>query len=479
MFGRAAGKTAVALFLLVALPCVGRAQQRTNVLFIIADDYNITTGAYGNRVIRTPNLDRLAARGIRFDRAYCQYPLCSPSRTSFLSGRRPDTTRVFDNRTLPRTYLKDVVFLPQYFRQQGYFTARIGKIFHATRFLQNGQPFMDFDDPASWDVSISELLKLPERLRQSYTGTGEPGGDDGKLAFEKLDLPDEDTGDGVVAREASAIIDQQVRAGKPFFVAAGFRRPHLPWWAPRKYFDYYPPEKMRPPFAPANDLDDIPPIALNRLEKLSESEKREFMAAYYASVTFMDAQVGKVLATLDRLKLWERTVIVFIGDHGYHLGEHNGLWKKQTVFEECARAPLVVVAPGIRGGVSTRLVEFVDLYPTLTALAGLPQPEGLEGTSFAPLLENPARPWKEAAFTQVVHRGTVGRSVRTERYRYTEWGGPETAELYDHQADPHEFTNLVKSAKHTVVLAEMRRRLQEGWRKAVPQELGKSSAARN
>jgi iduronate 2-sulfatase len=468
------------LVLLAASPSIVRAQQRTNVLFIIADDYNITTGVYGNRVIRTPNLDRLAARGVRFDRAYCQYPLCSPSRTSFLSGRRPDTTGISDNRTLPRTHLKDAVFLPQYFRSKGYFTARVGKIFHATRFLKDGQPFMDFDDPACWNVSISELLKLPERLRQNYTGTGdEPTGDDGKLTFEKLDLPDEDTGDGVVAREGSAIIDQQARAGKPFFVAAGFRRPHLPWWAPRKYFDMYPPAKMRPPFAPANDLDDIPPIALTRIEKLPDNEKREFLAAYYASVTFMDAQVGKLLATLDRHKLWDRTVIVFIGDHGYHLGEHNGLWKKQTVFEECARAPLLVVAPGMRAGVSTRLVEFVDIYPTLTALAGLPQPAGLEGTSFAPLLQDPARPWKSAAFTQVVHRGTTGRSVRTERYRYTEWGGSDTAELYDHDADPHEFTNLVKSAGHAAVLEDMRRRLQEGWRKAVPQEVGKSSSAAN
>src|SRR5262249_7486600 len=156
--------------------------------------------------------------------------------------------------------------------------------------------------------------------------------------------------------------------------AAGFRRPHLPWWAPRKYFDMYPPAKMRPPFAPANDLDDIPPIALTRLEKLSEDGKRELTEAYYASGTFRDAPVGAGLAMLDRHKLWDHTVIVFIGDHGYHLGEHNGLWKKQTVFEECARAPLLVVAPGMRAGASTRLVEFVDIYPTLTALARLPQP---------------------------------------------------------------------------------------------------------
>jgi iduronate 2-sulfatase len=447
------------------------AQGRKNVLVLVADDYRAAAGAYGNPVTRTPSIDALASHGVRFDRAYCQYPVCNPSRTSFLSGLRPETIGVLDGTTLPRAHKPDIVFLPQYFRQHGYFTARVGKIFHASRFLQeDGKPYYDFDDPASWEVSISEITMLPNRLQQIFRGKpGEKVGDEGALVFEKLDVPEDQTGDGIVTREAIALLEKHAGGGKPYFLAAGFRRPHLPWWTPRKYFDLYPPAAMQLPFSPEDDLADIPPIALTKINRLTETEKREFMAAYYASVSFMDAGVGRVLAALDRLKLRDSTIVVFLSDHGYHLGEHQGLWQKMTVFEECTRTPLIVDAPGKRhGAVATGIVELVDLYPTLSELCGLPIPAGLEGTSFARLLDHPAQQWKRAAFSIVHHKQVAGRSVRGERYRYTEWGDAGTAELYDLKADPHEFTNVARDPKHAAALAEMRGLLQTGWRGALP-----------
>jgi uncharacterized sulfatase len=245
--------------------------------------------------------------------------------------------------------------------------------------------------------------------------------------------------------------------------------------APKKYFDLYPPEKIRLPETPANDRDDIPPVALTRTagdEAMTDLERKTAIAAYHAATTFMDAQVGVVLEAVDRLKLWDRTVVLLFGDHGWHLYDHLGLWRKMTVFEEAARAPLIVAAPGKKTGVACpRLVEFVDFYPSLAELCGLPQPDGLEGRSFVPLLENPQRKWKKAAFTTVRRgRDIFGRSVRTDRYRYTEWGGEKTAELYDHETDIHEFTNLAGKPQAAKVQAEMRGMLRAGWRAALPAE---------
>lgn len=439
--------------------------RRLNVLFIAVDDLNNSLGAYGHPVVKTPSIDRLASRGVRFDRAYCQYPLCNPSRTSLLSGRRPETTRIFSNDTPPRTHLKDIVFLPEYFRRHGYFTARVGKIAHGP-----------FENAVAWDISESasgraeaqtqnqQRPNQQRRDRERNTPGGLP------VQWRATNNNDGQEPDGRTARRIVQLLQQN--KDKPFFIAAGFHKPHLPWVAPKKYFDRYPPEKIKLPEEPPEHAQKTPPMARTRNpadDRMSDGQKRQAIAAYYACTSFMDAQVGLLLEAMDRLKLWDNTVVVFFGDHGFHLGEHGGLWRKMSLFEESARVPLIIAAPRIRTGVaSPRFAEFVDLYPTLTDLAGLPAPRGMEGISLAPLLENPNRPWKKAAFT-VVSRGKVfGRSVRTERYRYTEWGDEKIAELYDHQTDPHEHKNLVDDPAHAKALAEMRQLLKDGWRAALP-----------
>ncbi len=436
-------------------------RRKLNVLFIAVDDLNNRIGCYGDPVVKTPNIDRLASRGVRFDRAYCQYPLCNPSRTSLLSGLHPDATQIFDNRTPPRTTLKDTVFLPEFFRQQGYFTGRVGKIAHGL-----------FEDAVKWDVSESAAGRTftpADREQRLKRQAAEQGAN--KLTWVPTDNPDDREPDGRTARRIVQLMEEN--KDRLFFLGAGFHKPHLPWIAPKKYFDLYPPEKIELPKTPPDDREDIPPVALTRTagdEAMSEMERKQAIAAYHAATSFMDAQVGVLLKAMDRLKLWDRTVVLLFGDHGWHLDEHLGLWRKMTVFEESARAPLIVAAPDKKANAACpRLVEFVDFFPTLTELCGQPTPQGLEGISFVPLLDDPERRWKKAAFTQVQRgRDRMGRSVRTERYRYTEWASDKVAELYDHQADPHEFRNLAGDAQVAKVQEELKRLLHQGWRVALP-----------
>ncbi|MBL8222230.1 MAG: sulfatase, partial [Bryobacterales bacterium] len=410
---------------------------KMNVLLIAVDDLNTRLGCYGDAVVKTPNIDRLAKRGIRFDRAYCNYPVCNASRTSLLSGFRPDKTKVLDNRTPPRTTLKDAVFLPEYFHLHGYFTARVGKIAHGA-----------FEDAVSWD--ISEFASRPGAGRQGKKKKAAAAGEGtGDLQWVMTDNADDAEPDGRTARRIVELMNQA--GGKPFFLGAGFHKPHLPWVAPRKYFEMYSTDKIKLPDTPADDLNDIPPIALTHREdekRMTELERKKAILAYHAATSFMDAQVGVLLDALDQKKLWDNTVVLLFGDHGWHLNEHLGLWRKMTVFEEAARAPLIIAAPGKKRGESCpRLVEWVDFYPTLADLCGLPKKAGLDGESARPLLENPQRKWKKAAYTIVRHQGVIGRSVRTDRYRYTEWGSPDVAELYDHEMDPKEYRNLAKDPK--------------------------------
>jgi iduronate 2-sulfatase len=434
------------IFLSLLIPASVQGQEtkrKVNVLFIAVDDLNTAIGCYGHRMVKTPNIDRLATRGVRFERAYCQYPLCNPSRTSLLSGRRPDTTRVFLDGAPAREFLPGVDFLPEYFRRFGYFTAHVGKIGGACR----------------WDVSIK-------------SGHSEKEGGKLKIEWRATKTKDEEEPDGKTAREAVRLLEQN--KGKAFFLAVGFGRPHLPFVAPQKYFDLYPPDKVMLPKEPADVRKNVPAIAFDRhKEKLTEAEARNATAAYYACVSFMDAQLGVLLDAMDRLELWDNTVVIFWSDHGFHLGEHGGLWRKAKLFEECARVPLIVAAPGKqKGATSPRLAELVDLYPTLTQLCGLPTPKGMEGTSLVPLLEDPRQPWKKAAFIQVAHgrnHDVMGRSVRTERYRYTEWADDkEGVELYDHASDPREYINLAMDRKHAETIAELKQLLNDGWQKAKP-----------
>lgn len=454
-----------------ALP---RASKHRNVLFIVADDLNDDLGCYGHPLVRSPHIDSLARRGVTFERAYCQFPLCQPSRVSFLSGRYPETTRVWTLKTPTRQYLGDTVLLPEHFRKQGYFTAHAGKIFHTGD---------QAEDPRSWDEEFREFGKSPpeEAILERGTAAG-PAGHTFEWAI--LRAKDEETPDGFVARKAVELMEKAVRAGRPFFVGAGFRRPHAPYAAPKKYFDQYPVERIPLPESPPEHLARLLPAAINLdppAQPLPPDEVRRFRRAYWACTSFMDAQVGVLLEGLTRLRLWETTVVVFLSDNGYHLGDHGGLWHKNTLFERSARVPLIVCAPGMLGNGrrSKALVELVDLYPTLADLCGLPPPEGVEGLSLAPLLGNPARNWKKGALT-VASRGKerkadpspveyLGRSVRTKRWRYTEWDeGRRGVELYDHESDPGELRNLAEEPRLAAVRAELRSLLHAGWRGARP-----------
>jgi len=455
----------------VSLPAANTAKADTrklNVLFIAVDDLNNHLGCYGSRIVKSPNVDRLARRGVRFDRAYCQFPLCSPSRVSLLTGLRPDTTRIFDLQTdFRKSTLPDVVTMPQLLRQTGYFAGRVGKIFHYGVPGQIGTSGLD--DPQSWDQVINPRGRDRDEEDKVTNLNPKQRGLGASLAWYESPGSDDEFTDAKVAAETIRLLEEH--KDKPFFIGCGFYRPHVPWIVPKKFFDLYPLEKVPLPKGPPNDRDDIPPAALWVKPPnygLSDEDCRRAIRAYYASISYMDAQLGEVLDALDRLKLWDKTIVILWGDHGWHLGEH-GLWQKMSLFEESARVPLIVAAPGAKanGKASERVVESLDVYPTVADLCGLTPPQHLAGASLRPLLDNPKERWDRSAYTQVTRGGNeggfMGRTMRTERWRYTEWDdGKKGVELYDHEKDPREFTNLSDDPKYAKVAAEMKRLLQQG-----------------
>jgi iduronate 2-sulfatase len=446
-----------------------RQPRKLNVLLIVVDDLNTALGAYGNRTVISPNIDRLARRGVRFERAYAQYPVCNPSRNSFLSGLRPTQTGVLDNESALRAKLPNAVTLPQLFRQNGWFTAQIAKVFHVSQWdppnPADRPGSWRLDDPLSWDYRMNTKPTAvgQQGVRRKLPGSPAPND---QLHYELVaDGDDDDQEDGEAVRKAIALMSE--RRDKPFFIGVGMRRPHAAWVAPKKYFDLYPKEKLRLPRFADNERARKPAAAFtNKEPHYGEADNLlDLLRAYYASLTFMDVQVGRLMDAMDRMKLWDDTVVVLLGDHGFHLGEH-GLWHKGTLFEEATRAPLIVVAPGAKGNgkASPRIVEFVDLYPTLSELCGLPAPAGLAGRSLRTLLDAPEGRWAGAAFTVVTRRDGerqyLGRSVRTDNWRYTEWDeGRKGTELYDHRRDPGEHRNLATEPKYASVVARMKKQL--------------------
>jgi iduronate 2-sulfatase len=474
----------IAAFSTMIVPLAMRcnAAQRSikpNVLFIAVDDLACTLGCYGDVLALTPHIDRLASEGVCFTRAYNQLPLCNPTRASVMTGLRPDTIKVYDLDRHFRDEVPSVVTLPQMFRQAGYHTARVGKIYHydvPAAIGTNG-----LDDPPSWNETINP--KGRDKADEALVVNAEPRrAISAALSWLAADGEDGDQTDGMIATEAIRMMEE--RGDEPFFLGVGFFRPHTPYVAPKRYFDLYPRDELRLPFAPVGDRDDIPLAAFAHNcpvpnYDLDNATLLKATQAYYACVSFVDAQVGRLLDALEELGIAERTIVVLWSDHGYHLGEHQGVWQKRTLFEQSARTPLIIRAPGQAGhGPSNRIVELIDIYPTLAELAHLQAPPNVAGRSLQALLNDPLAAWDGAAVTQVLRpadsrlaRPVMGCSIRTERYRYTEWGNTEHGvELYDHHADPGEFNNLAPNPDlvSEQVMERLRPRLHARASGAIP-----------
>ncbi len=430
------------------------AQRPMNVLLIIADDLGTRIGPYGDTLVKTPNIDRLAREGLTFQRAYTQFPQCGQSRASFLTGRRPNSTKVLDLESDFREALPNAVTMPQYFKEHGYFSGRAGKVFHQGVPRDIGRDGLD--DKASWIEAINPRGRDKDAEVEGRLNNLTPGVPLGN-AFAVLadDGPDEAQTDGMVATQAIRMLEEHKDGS--FFIAAGFYRPHVPEVAPKAYFDMYPLEQMPLAADTPADLAALPTVSIRLLPAnvgASLEVQRQMVQSYFASTSFMDAQVGRVLDALKRLGLEDNTIVVFMSDHGYLLGEH-GQWSKNVLWDGATHTPLIIRAPGVKtaGQSSPRPVELLDIYPTLVDLARLPPAKDLEGVSLVPLIKNPKAKWDRPAFSQI--KG--GRSVRTERWRYTEWeGGRLGASLYDLQADPLERQNLVKDPKFAKVATTMR-----------------------
>jgi iduronate 2-sulfatase len=479
-----------ALFLCGAAGELFAAQnQRPNVLFIISDDLNNLLGCYGDPLARSPNIDRLAARGARFDRAYCAFPLCGPSRNAMLCGLYANSTGILANAQIFRQTIPTHHSLPQAFRLAGYFSARIGKLYHYN--VPNSIGTNGHDDPGSWELEANPAgVDRLEEHPKIFTLTPNQFG--GTLSWYASPQPDDRHTDAMEAADAEWILERCARQkDRPFFLAVGFFRPHTPYVSPKKYFDMHPAEKMPVVQGVKEDQADIPAPGLGSYkteqDKLTDELRRECRQAYNASITFMDAQVGRLLDALDRTGLAQNTIIVFTSDHGYHVGEH-GLWQKMSLFEESARVPLLIVAPGTAqpGIVVKTPVSLVDVYPTLTELCNVPAPDNLQGQTLAPMLKDPSTVGRGWAITQVsrgggARRATVtrdagsdgrrffGYSLRTPRWRYTEWdGGKAGRELYDHEADPKELTNLAKNPAQATTVEDLSKQLQAAVKTTFP-----------
>lgn len=436
--------------LLSGICSITHAAERPNILFIMSDDLRDFGGAYTREVVKTPNLDRLRARGITFDRAYVQYPVCNPSRNSMMSGLRAEETGIVNNSDHLRAKMPDIVTMPQLCKDAGWQSHAFGKLYHLGGGVDIAKQEMWADLGRSWHSAQS--YKATKTGKKMIEGRDVTGGALTWCAWGAADGSDDDQPDGQIAAATVAMIE---KLGKqPWFIGCGFMKPHDPFIAPKKYFDLYPQGELKPWRDPA-DLTPAPKQATGSNEytkafsKFTDQEWSELFRAYCAATTFMDAQLGRVLDTLDRMKLWDNTVVIFVGDHGYHTGERSW-WNKNTLFDRSCRAPLIIAAPGMKGGETSRsLVEFIDLYPTVAEIIGQKIPHNAPGKSLKPIFADPTVRIKDAAFTLVVRSKAHAQSVRTARWRFTSWSDGEM-ELYDHDKDPEENYN-VADANPTVV----------------------------
>ncbi|MFN3159738.1 MAG: sulfatase [Rubinisphaera brasiliensis] len=438
------------------------AAERPNVLFLICDDLNCDLACYGHDQVQSPNIDRLAEQGVLFERTYCQYPLCGPSRASFMTGLYPQQTNITRNSIYLRDRLPDVISMSQLFSQNGYTASRVGKIYHYNVPKDIGTP--GHDDPQSWTRTFNPRGR--DKDEEDLVFSLRKGSYGGTLSWHAADGTDAEQTDGIAAAEAVKQLNEYAKSEEPFFMAVGLYRPHTPYVAPKKYFDLYPLDSIRVPQIPAGYLDSLPKPAQTSVTRkkeqvnLEESLAKQAIQAYYASITFADAQLGQILDALNDSGLSDNTIVLFTSDHGYHMGEH-GHYQKTTLFENALRVPLIISSPGMKaaGGQVSTPVEMVDFYPTLTELAGLDAPEYVAGVSLADALDDSTSRPREDALSEYAN----GYSLRTDRFRYTSWGpeGQLGVELYDHQTDPAEMHNLAGNAEHADVQKRLAKRLEQ------------------
>lgn len=452
----------IALALLSGVSLLTADTTKPNVLLICVDDLKPTIGCYGDKFAKTPNIDALAQRAVVFERAYCNQAVCAPSRNALMTSLRPQTLGIYDLATNFRKSRPDAVTMAQHFHQSGYKAQALGKIMH----VGHGNT----EDKASWDVPHFQEKTVQYALKENQAPTREGALFDNKrpdqlprgAATEMADVSDDTYSDGQIAAEAIRRLQAAKTDAQPFFLAVGFLKPHLPFVAPKRYWDLHDPAKLPQPerLTPPDGAPSYAPQfggELRNYANMPEGSKplspeltRHLIHGYYAATSYMDAQLGKVLAELKKLDLEKNTIVVLWGDHGWHLGDH-GMWCKHTNYEQAARIPLLVAAPDGKAARSQALVETVDLYPTLAELAGLPAREGLDGKSFAAVVRGTAEKHREFVTHVYPRQNMIGRAVRDERYRLVEWKKPgaeaSTAEfeLYDYQADPGETKNLAKA----------------------------------
>ncbi len=450
--------------LLATLTLSAEKPDKPNILFMISDDLNTSLSGFGHPQCKTPELDKLADRGVKFLNMHCQYPVCGASRASLMSGLYPYTNKTMGNQGTLRGSMPDVVTMSQLFRKNGYYAGRVSKIYHMRIPMEIIAGTADFDDPHSWDEVVN--VKAPEQHAlgkrtewspkdkgsQTFTGIEAQGGDDVHA-------------DGKAAAHAIRFLKKN--KDKPFFLAVGFVRPHVPLVAPKKYFDIYDRNKMKAPEVPENDLDDVPKVIRKYKRNsthygVTPELHKGLLQAYYASISYMDAQVGRILRTLEEEGLSKNTIVVFSSDHGYLLGHHHK-FQKQHLFEESTRVPFIISVPWMKtqhGQSTSKITELIDLYPTLADLAQLTAPSSLQGSSLLPLLRNPnSSEWKKDLAFTVSRNG--GESIKTEKWRYTQWGfGKSGMELYDLTRDPGEFNNLAGDAQYASILQKLKKRLE-------------------
>ena len=463
-------KFILCLFLIGSLGCNKRnkenVNEKFNVLFLIADDLNCDLGSYNHPLVLSPSIDKLASNGILFENAHNQYPLCGPSRASFMTGMYSDQTKITQNNVLLRTTVPDVITMGQRFRQQGYRSVRIGKIYHYDNPSSIGSS--SADDIYTWDYTINpwgrdkeEEYKINTLRERQYGGT---------LSWLAADGKDEEQTDGIVATEAIEQLEKFSKNGQNFFLAVGMYRPHVPFVAPKKYFDMYDRNSVEIMYSGSTPeyLNTLPEPAAKSIRwgnrnqgllnlKSNNELAKEIKEAYFATTTFMDAQVGRILKKLKQTGLDKNTIVVFTSDHGYHLSEH-GHWQKQTLFENSTRIPLIFSGPGIDQGKRTNSpVEMIDIYPTIMQLTGIDTPDHVIGKSLKPIFKDINSSVRKSALTKWKN----GYSIKTERYRLTKWGenGELGYELYDHKNDHGEMIKLSKDPNYFLILDSLKQEI--------------------